>query len=175
MWKTLVIAAALLLAPSAARAELASVGDNGFSVRHMVTTPVPPGVAYLTFLKVRTWWSKEHTFSGDPENLSIDVRPGGCWCERLRSGGFVRHMELVYAAPGRTLVFAGALGPLQAMGVSGAMTVRFEPEGKGAKVTMLYNVSGYAPKGWREMAPSVDAVLGEQMARYAKRAAGQTP
>jgi hypothetical protein len=57
-----------------------------------------------------------HTFSGDAHNLSIDDKATGCFCEKLASGGGVRHMEVVCADPGKKLVLSGALGPLQGGG-----------------------------------------------------------
>jgi transcription termination factor Rho len=53
--------------------------------------------------------------------MSIDVRPGGCWCEGLPDGGFVEHMRVVHARPRQMLRMVGALGPLQKVSVNGAM------------------------------------------------------
>ena len=39
--------------------------------------------------------------------------------EVLPDGGFVRHMDVVFHQPGKTLRMTGGLGPLQGMGVSG--------------------------------------------------------
>ena len=40
-------------------------------------------------------------------------------CEKLPNGGGVRHMEVVYAAPGKALVMSGELGPMQVMAAAG--------------------------------------------------------
>ncbi len=40
-------------------------------------------------------------------------------------------MQVVYAAPGKTLRLSGGLGPLQGMGVTGAMTFTLEPAADG--------------------------------------------
>jgi len=76
-------------------------------------------------------------------------------------------MDVVYAAPGKALRLVGGLGPLQEMGVSGALTFTLKAESAGVtRVTVSYAVSGFAPQGFADLAPAVDAVLGEQLARY---------
>ena len=52
----------------------------------------------------------------DAKNLSIDARPGGCFCEKLPNGGGVEHARVVYVAPREVLRLSGALGPLQGVG-----------------------------------------------------------
>jgi hypothetical protein len=38
-------------------------------------------------------------FSRDAANLSTELRAGGCFCERLKDGRSVQHLQVVYAAP----------------------------------------------------------------------------
>jgi len=152
--------------PALARAEVLTSSPGGFVVRQVMSVPTASDVAYRRFVDIAGWWTPEHTFSGDAKNLSITPRADGCWCEKLPDGGFVRHMAVVYAAPGKVLRFSGGLGPLQEMAVSGAMQVTFEADGPSTNVTMTYAVGGYAPNGLGLMAPIVDGVLGQQMLRY---------
>ena len=65
---------------------------------------------------VGLWWDSSHTFSGNAENLSIDDKAGGCFCENLENGGSVRHLEVVFVDPGKTLRMIGGLGPLSSDG-----------------------------------------------------------
>jgi hypothetical protein len=86
---------------------------------------------------VGRWWDREHTYSGDAKNLSIDPRPGGCFCEALPPhGGGVQHAMVVLAIPGKTLRMVGGLGPLQESGLAGALTFEFADRGAGTYVTM---------------------------------------
>lgn len=150
------------------RAEVVSSGANGFAVKHELRIARGTAAAYARLIRIQDWWSSDHTYSGSAANLSLAARPGGCWCEKLPAGGFVRHMEVVYAAPGKALRLAGGLGPLQEMGASGVLSFRLEAESADAtRVTVSYVVSGYAPQGFTEMARAVDSVLGGQLARYA--------
>jgi hypothetical protein len=96
------------------------------------------------------------------------MRPGGAFLETGPGGAWVKHLELVYADPGKEIRLLGGLGPLQAMGLDGALTVRFKPIADGGTtVIMLYNVSGFAHTGLETLAPIVDGVQTEQMRRHA--------
>jgi hypothetical protein len=170
---TIIIAACLLV--PAAQAKVLAKGATGFLVEHKVELKTDAKAAYEAFLKVGAWWSSSHSFSGDAKNLTIDAKPGGCWCEALPNGGFVKHMELIHAAPGGMLVFSGGLGPLQFMGVSGSMSVSFKETKGQTTVTLRYDVGGRDDKNFEDISKGVDAVLGEQFARYAKVASGAKP
>jgi uncharacterized protein YndB with AHSA1/START domain len=163
-----IVAIIALAAAPAAAAKVVSQAPNGFSVTHDATVAMEPHAAYDRFLAIGTWWSKAHTFSRDPKNISIEAKSGGCWCEALKDGGFVRHMEVASAAPGERLVFHGGLGPLHFMAATGAMTVTFAKAEAGTKVTLRYNVTGYDVDHFAKLAGAVDGVLAEQLANYAK-------
>ena len=100
-----------ILAPSLARPDVADSAANGFTVKLAVTVQAPPQEVYRRLVhNVGDWWNPMHTFSGDAHNLSIDDKAMGCFCEKLARGGAVRHMEVVFLAPGKTMVLSGALG-----------------------------------------------------------------
>ena len=114
---------------------------------------------------VGEWWNPAHTFSGDAHALTIDNRAPGCFCERLPNLGTARHMEVVRASPGEKLVMLGALGPLQPMAVTGAMTIDLSPDAGSTKLVLTYAVGGYFPAGLSTWAAPVDSVLTEQLTR----------
>ena len=162
-----VVGACLRAAP-AAHAEVVDAAAGGFTVRTVVEVGKPKGFVYNTLVQeVGAWWHPDHTFSGDSGRLRIDARPGGCFCETLAGGGGVRHLEVVYVAPGETLRLAGGLGPLMAMAVTGSLTFELAAAGDGdaTTVTLTYAVGGYRAGGLGELAAPVDGVLAAQMAR----------
>ncbi len=140
---------------------------NGFTVRETADIAAEPADVYRALVDhVGQWWDKAHTFSGDATHLSIDARPGGCFCERLDAGGGVQHMTVVFAAPGRLLRMRGALGPLQDQGATGAMTWTLTPAAGGrTHLELTYRVTGYTPGGLQAWAPPVDRVLQLQFQR----------
>ena len=159
---TLVVALALA-AP--AHSEVKSVTPSGFEVATVTTIAAPAERVYAGFGEVARWWSPSHTFSKDAANLSLELRAGGCFCERLKDGGSVQHLQVVYAAPGEGLRLRGALGPLQTEGVDGTLTWSLKPVEGGTGVTQSYVVGGYIRGGMEQWAPRVDRVLDEQLQR----------
>jgi hypothetical protein len=155
-------------ATAAGRAEVTASGPSGFSLKIEMPVAVGPRDAFINFVRIGSWWNKEHTYSGDPPtHLTLDPRPGGCFCERLPNGGFVEHMNVVFSAPGKILRLAGGLGPLQAMGANGVMALQFNADGPNTRLIMTYIVSGFATgKGLAEIAPAVDGVLTDQLTRF---------
>ncbi|HEX4137432.1 MAG TPA: hypothetical protein VHY84_22675 [Bryobacteraceae bacterium] len=159
-------AAAMLTAANQGAADVADSSANGFTVRFTLNVQASPEDVYRKLIRnTGDWWSPDHTFSGNSHNLSIEEKPGGCFCEKLPNNGGVRHMEVVYLAPGRTLVLSGALGPLQSLGATGSMTIAFSPLNGGTKLDVAYSVVGYSPAGMNTWAAPVDEVLKLQFAR----------
>ena len=162
-----VLTAALSIGRPAA-AEVVSAGQNGFEIRETVHVAAAPEKAYAALLQPARWWSSEHSFSGSAANLTLDARAGGCWCEKLNDGGSVEHMRVVYVAPGKVLRLRGALGPLQGLGVEGAMTLSVKAGASGADITMSFAAGGYVKDGFDALSKGVDHVLGEQLERLRK-------
>jgi len=166
MLKLGVITAALAVGIVPAFAAVADSAANGFTVKLELNIQAPPQDVYSRLVhNVGDWWNSMHTFSGDAHNLSIDDKAMGCFCEKLPSGGSVRHMEVVYADPGKKLVLSGALGPLQSVAATGSLTIQLAAAGEGAKLAVVYAVTGYIPAGMNTWAAPVDSVLTEQFTR----------
>ena len=153
-----------------ARAEVVDVQPGGFEVRHSVEIAAPPAKVWAALGQVGAWWNSSHSWSGDAKNLSIDLKPGGCWCEALpKTGGGAWHMTVVFVDPGKTVRMAGALGPLSLSGADGHMIWMLAEKAPGATtLTWTYDVGGYYKGGLDKLAGPVDGVLGEQAARLKK-------
>ena len=162
------IAAMLLFTASPAAAEVVSANAHGFEVASSVSLPVPASRAYAAFARLGAWWGDSHTYSGKAANMTLTLQPGGCFCETIpASRGGVEHMRVAVVQPNERLVMTGSLGPLLYEGTSGVMDVKFEPAAGGSKVTMNYRAAGFAIGNADRMAPLVDAVLAEQLKRFA--------
>ncbi|HEU4626783.1 MAG TPA: SRPBCC domain-containing protein [Steroidobacteraceae bacterium] len=155
-----------LFASAAGRAEVTGIGPSGFSLKIETSVGNTPEEVFKRFVQIARWWDPGHTYSGDAANLALTAKPGGCFCETLPGGGFVEHMNVVYAAPGKAIRMTGGLGPLQAMGATGALTFEFKPDGANTRLVVTYNVTGFASgQGFAKVAPAVDSVLAAQVAR----------
>ena len=161
----------LLLLAVPAKAEVVSSNAHGFEVRHTVQAVIPQAAAFDAFGDVSQWWSKDHSYSGNSANMSLSLTPGGCFCERLPNGGGIEHMRVAYVVPGERVVLTGSLGPLLYLATTAVMDVKVERIAGGSRLVMDYRVAGFANGGADKMAPLVDQMLGEQMARYRKYAA----
>jgi opacity protein-like surface antigen len=166
--KTLIaaLATAALLA-GAAQAEVTDKSAAGFEVTQKATIAAPAAKVYAALLTPGAWWSKDHSWSGSAQNLSIDLA-NGCFCEKLPKG-FVRHMTVVFADGATTLRLFGGLGPMQFTGASGHLAFTLKPAGEKTDLTLTYDVGGYAKGGLAETwATPVDGVLGEAVGRLKK-------
>jgi hypothetical protein len=162
-------AAVFLFAATLTPAEVADASANGFTVKISLNVQASPNDVYGKLVRnVGDWWDSSHTFSGNSHNLTIDEKPGGCFCEKLPDGGGVRHMEVAYFSAGKQLVLLGGLGPLQSLAVTGSMTIKFSPSDSGTKLEMVYTVVGYLPGGMNTLAAPVDSVLTGLLTRLKK-------
>jgi hypothetical protein len=164
------VSIAMLLLPVICNAEVQELSANGFSVRHTLHTDAATAVSWTVMTNhIDEWWNPEHSWSGSAENLYIEAKVGGCFCEHLQQGGGVEHLRIIYLNPGRELRFDGALGPLQTLAVQGRMVWQIEADETGSSITFLYRVHGYLEGGFEGIAPAVDGVIGEQLERLGTR------
>jgi len=160
-----ILALACAIAPAWLAAEVVDSSAAGFTVKETVNIQAAPQDVYAKIFRVGDWWSPAHTFSHDAHNLTIEEKAGGCFCEKLPSGGGVKFMEVVYVAPAKAIVLHGALGPLQSLAASGTMRIQLTAADGGTKVEVTYSVSGYLAAGMNTWAAPVDGVLKEQFTR----------
>jgi len=147
------------------RAAVVDAAANGFTVENTREVPVDAATAWKALVEdVDRWWPKDHTWWGKASRLSIDPHAGGCFCERrLDNRGEALHMTVAFVDPGKLLRMTGGLGPLQGMGLTGALEWRFvENDGK-TRITLWYRAGGYTPDGVQAFAPVVDQVMAGQL------------
>ena len=154
----------LLVAPPV-RADVIDSASNGFTVKVAIDVAAPAAKAYASIIDVASWWDPQHTFSGKASNLSLDAKAGGCFCETLPNGGSVRHLSVVFAAPGKMLRLNGGLGPMQDMGVAGSLTFALSEAAGKTTIVLTYKVGGYLAGGLDAMAKPADGMLSGSMQR----------
>ena len=166
----------LLCLASPASADVVHATPAGFELNQTITVDAPIARVWNTLRQPQKWWSKDHTYSDDAANLSLDGQAPGCFCELIPEGkGSVEHAHIVYVSPGRMIRMIGALGPLQAEAVNGTLTFKLDPDGnKATRITMTYVVGGYVRAGADTLAPKVDEVLAIQLVNL-KAAAEAAP
>jgi uncharacterized protein YndB with AHSA1/START domain len=159
-------ALALVMLSAAPAQSAPQVIPNGFLVKLEVSVNAPAAKVYDALIgQIGSWWDSEHTYSGDAKNLSIDARPGGCFCEKLPNGGGIEHARVIYVAPREILRLSGALGPLQASGVAGTLTWKLTNGTDNTRLQLSYSVGGFIDGGFEKIAPAVESVLRVQLDR----------
>lgn len=164
-----ILALLALVASTSAWSEVTDSAPNGFTTVNEVTIAASRAEVWVAALRIGEWWSDDHTISGDAGRMSIDPQPQGCFCEKLGRGADVVHLTVTSINPTVWLKLTGGLGPLGLMGVGGNMNWEFEDAEGGTTVRFTYAVGGYRPGGLDEIAPGVDFVLGEALARLKAR------
>jgi hypothetical protein len=159
----------LCLAAGPAIAAVTESTTNSFVISHRAEVNATPAAVYAALAQVPRWWNPAHSYSGKAENMSIELRAGGCWCEQF-DGSSVEHARVVLAWKDRLLRLEGGLGPLQDLAVSTALTFAIATvEGK-TMLVMTYRVRG-ADATLDKLAPVVDKVMVEGFERLAAFAA----
>lgn len=175
--------AGLAFTAAPAAAEVVKVSPASLEIRAVVDTAANPDQLWDRMLDVRQWWDPAHSYSGDTRNMLIAPRTGGCWCERWNAGE-VEHGRVILVMPGRTLRMSIPFGLLRERGVTGILTILFEPlDARGniipvgpnervrhngrTRVTLTYRVAGDAEAELDKVAPAIDEILTAATTRLA--------
>ena len=157
---------ALLVLAGTSGQSAPQVTPTGFLVKLETNINAPTAKVYEALIgQIGLWWNPDHTYSHDAKNLSIDPRPGGCFCEKLPNGGGVEHLRVVYVGAPQLVRFAGALGPLQASGLAGSLTWKLTGVAENTRVQLSYSVGGFIDGGFEKIAPAVEGMLSDQLSR----------
>jgi len=143
-------------------------------VQHQTVIAGDAEAVWKAMIAPSRYWNGDHSWTGDAENFYLVPQAGGCFCELIRttsgdniksSEGSVQHMRVIYAHNNKLLRMSGALGPLQSEAVTGTLTMQLQPQGSSTVVRFTYKVGGYMELPVEQIAPAVDGVIGEQLAR----------
>lgn len=160
------LSTALALSGSA-NAEVKRSAPDGFAIECRAEVGLSLADAWKRLVRIESWWSSAHTYSGDASNLRLAAKAGGAWRE-VWKGGEVEHGRVLMVMPPKTLRLDAPLGPLQEMGVSAVLTIQLTGLASGKTGAVFsYRVSGAAGLGLDALAPAIDAVTCEQASRFA--------
>lgn len=158
----------LCLATTAAAQEIKSFEPRGFSIEDQVELPVDPQTAFdLATGDVRPWW--DHSFSKQPQALTIEPKPGGRFFETFdEAGNGCTHADVTYVERGKTLRLEGPFG---LAGKAAQMVVTWQfaatADGRGTKLSWTVNCSGQLDEGLDPLVAQVwRHFLAEQLKSY---------
>jgi len=153
----LILITTLFALPS--MADINYADNTGFSITNVSESNAPVDAVYTHFIKhVDMWWPKDHTWWEG--KLHIEETAGGCFCETTDIASAM-HMQISVIEPNKKVVMIGGLGPLQEMGINGALIWEFNVlesttsedsnnaknqrdnvQKQTTKVTLTYNAAG---------------------------------
>ena len=155
----------ILLIPCIVKADVVESDKQGFIIKIERTASADVKTSYQQFLNVGQWWSGDHTWFGDAENLFMEAKAGGCFCEKSGEKE-VLHMTVSYIDPMNEVRLVGGLGPLQMLGIHGGMSWKFKAvDSTHTLITQQYHVVGYVKGGMDGFANIVDTVQTIQIDR----------
>lgn len=158
----------LLLISTPLSAKVLHSTATGFAIENSVTVPVDADTAWKALVKdVDRWWPKDHSWFGAEGRFRIEPRAGGCFCETAGKREAL-HMTVNHVDPGKLLRMLGGLGPLQGMGLHGALEWRLVAVEGGTRITLHYVVGGYTNQDLVKFAPVVDHVQSLQLGGLAR-------
>lgn len=145
-----------------ADAEVKVVSAHGFTIENQIKADASVDKVWQALTQnVDSWWPKDHSWWNG--RFSIDATAGGCFCEILDDKS-AEHMRIVFVDPEKTLRMVGGLGPLQGMGLYGAMDFKLSTtEQGGSTVSIHYSVHGMSENGFEQLATIVDQVQAIQL------------
>jgi len=150
------------------QADVKAVAETGFILENRVQVNADPDVVWRALVdQVDDWWPKDHSWWGEQTRFRIDAHAGGCFCES-HGDRSAEHMRVSLVEPGKLLRMTGGLGPLQGMGLHGALDWRLVARDQGTEIVLTYRVSGFHPEGFEQLAPVVDRVQSLQLEGLAR-------
>ena len=161
------LATVIALTAFPARSETSGASATGFTVTHRFETAASPRKVFDALREPARWWSSQHTWSGDAQNLTLQADAGGCFCERWADSS-VKHGEVIFSMRDSLLRLRAARGPLQSLAVEGILTFALKDAGARTNVTVTYRVAGNHEAQLTTLAEPVDRMIGEQVARLAR-------
>ncbi|WP_332657876.1 hypothetical protein [Brevundimonas sp.] len=156
------LAAVLALCATPASAEVVARTADSFTLRYAEAADIEPDEIPGALRGLSRWWEPAHTYTGSAANLSLDLTPGGCWCEKFPDGTDFDHARTVSAGPDR-FVFEAPFGPLRGKTTSARLTVSWQATND--VWTPIWTMAVEGP-GIGAMADTVDSVMSNAYQRW---------
>lgn len=159
---TLITIAFLISSPLSA--EIVSSSADHYVLKHQAQSELTPEQLWKRLVQPSAWWHPDHTYSGDANNLSLDLQAGGLWREDWE-GNSVLHGSVLQVQAPQTLRLNAPFGPLQDIAVNVVWTISLKANQDGTLVTFDEIANGTKISKLDELAEAVNYVKGEAISR----------
>lgn len=144
----------LVLIVQQAHAEVISSSADHFHLKLKAESRHSSFELWNRLIDPAQWWHSDHTYSGNANNLTLDLQAGGLWQENLQKGS-VAHGRVLFVDAPRLLRLEAPFGPLQALAVKTVWTITVTPKGSGSEVTFEFLANGTAHSNLDQLASAV--------------------
>ena len=168
--RKLLLSASLTLIGLTAHAKVISSSADHYVLKHTATSSMTPEEVWQRLIQPATWWHPDHTYSGDSNNLALDLKAGGYWSERWAENA-VLHGTVLNVIHAKLLRLDAPFGPLQGMAVDVVWTISIEATKGGSIVSFEELANGTAMSQLDKLATPVDQVKSQALARLVKNKA----
>ena len=145
-----------------AAADIVSASSEHFHLKLEKSVDATPETVWTRLIRPSDWWSSEHTYSGDAQNLRLTAIAGGDWRE-IWSGGSVWHGTVLQSQPPKTLRMQAPFGPLQGITLNVVWTVKLTELETGTSVSFEIVAHGPPSSRLNSLAGPVDGVFAEAL------------
>jgi len=150
-------------APFLAQADVIDSSPDHFVLRQEANSEISPEDLWEKLIEPSKWW--HHSYSGNAQNMTLDLKVGGLWKEEW-SEGSVAHGQILYIKNGEQIRLSAPFGPLQAMAVVDIWTITITPNEDGGSTVIFDEIAnGSSKSGLDKLAPVVDRVKTEGLMR----------
>lgn len=146
-----------------AGADVIKSGADHFSLKQEAVSELPPEDLWKKLISPPLWW--HHSYSGNVQNMSLDLQINGLWKEEWAEGSVI-HGRVLYIKDEEQLRLDAPFGPLQAMAVRDVWTITVAPHADGGSIVTFEEIAiGSSDSGLDKLAPIVDQVKTEALMR----------
>ncbi len=163
MLRKLIAALIALGGVNLSNAEVLKSGADHFSLKQEAVSELPPEDLWKKLISPPLWW--HHSYSGNVQNMSLDLKVDGLWKEEWGEGSVI-HGRVLYIKDEEQLRLDAPFGPLQAMAVRDVWTITIAPHSDGGSIVTFEEIAiGSSDSGLDKLAPVVDQVKTEALMR----------
>lgn len=148
------------------RAEIVDSGEDYYVLSHSAESALTIEQVWKRLSEPSSWWHPDHTYSGDANNLSLDLRAGGHWQEKWGEHS-VLHGTVLNVIHQKSIRLDAPFGPLQEKAATVIWTIELEPIENGTRIKFSETATGAAVSQLAELSKAVDYVKSEAIKRLA--------
>lgn len=154
----------LLFVSTHAVADVVESSESYYVLSHTAESALSVEQVWKKLSVPAKWWHPDHTYSGDSNNLSLELHAGGRWLEEWDDNS-VLHGTVLNVMHQKSIRLDAPFGPLQEKAVTVIWTIELEPIDDGTRIKFSETATGAAVSQLADLSKAVDYVKSEAIKR----------